>query len=60
MDVTLYIIQGGVVRLVLLGLVEKIEEPACVLSAGDIVVDQTDQEALAARELGESLLEIFL
>ena len=58
--VTLDIIEGCVVGLVLLGVVDEGEQPFGVLSAGHIVVDETDEETLALRELGEALLEIIL
>ena len=59
-DVTFDIVEGRIVGLVLLGITDEGEEPFGIFLLVDIVVDQTDEEALALRALGESLLEIVL
>ena len=59
-DVAFYIIEGGVVGLVLLGIVKQGEETVGLLAAGDIVVDEADEDGLAGRESGETLLEDVL
>ena len=56
-DVTLYIIKRYILRLVLLRLSKKFEESVCVASALEVVVDETDKDALALRELCKALLK---
>ena len=60
MDIALNIVKGSIVRFVLLGLVEEGEETVSVVAALEIVVDQTYEDGLALRILGESLLKILL
>ena len=55
-DITLYIIKGGVVRLVLLRLVQEGEELVRILSAADIIVDQAYKDALDFRIFSENFL----
>ena len=59
MGVALDIPEGRVLRVVCLGLVQKHEELVGILAAGQVVVDQVDEDGLALRELHETFLEVF-
>ena len=60
MDITFNIVERSIVRFVLLCLCKEFEQTVGALLIGEVIVDESDKNALALRELLEAFLKIAL